>query len=226
MKMKKPSYIILIAVALLFIAVFISIDESEASPAPRRKSSGGRRKSSSGSSGGWGGSNTKTNSNSGYGGNGGYKKKNKMKSNLKKAAVIGATAYGAYQIGKLSGRFGNYGGYGMGGRRYGYNEYNRWREIDGFLCRRNEDCNWVDARLYCQDYELKFTPSALWFGGDAASIVGECACPYGLVWDNYEVQCKTNYFSTQNMLMFILIPILVLSCCCCLGIYVARKMFN
>ena len=101
----------------------------------------------------------------GYGGSSGYKpkKKNKLKKNLAKAAVIGATAYGAYQIGKLSGRFSSgYGGFG-GGRHYGYNDYNRWREIDGFLCRRNEDCNWIDQRLYCQDYELKFTPTVSFF---------------------------------------------------------------
>ena len=89
----------------------------------------------------------------GYGG----KKKSKTKSNLKKAAVIGATAYGAYQLGKLSGRFSSP-GYGYGNRGYGYQQWNSWREVDGFLCRKTEDCNWIDPRLYCQDYELKFTP--------------------------------------------------------------------
>ena len=38
--------------------------------------------------------------------------------------MLGATAYGAYQLGKLSGRFSSYGGYG-GGSRYGWNDYNR-----------------------------------------------------------------------------------------------------
>ena len=89
----------------------------------------------------------------GYGG----KKKSKTKSTLKKAAVIGATAYGAYQLGKLSGRFSSP-GYGYGNRGYGYQQWNSWREVDGFLCRKAEDCNGIDPRLYCQDYELKFTP--------------------------------------------------------------------
>ena len=126
---------------------------------------------------------------------GGYKKKSKTKSRLKKAAVIGATAYGAYQLGKLSGRF-RYGcsrgpspsisydlkrqfvqiiklriqplkmtiefrlpsSYSHGGG-YGWNDYNRWREIDGFLCRDSNDCSWIDRQLYCQDYELDFQPS-------------------------------------------------------------------
>lgn len=222
--MKK--HLILVLGVLILIAVFVTIDESDAAPDPKRRKSGSSR-SSSGSSSWFGGSKNKNKGygNSGYGGNGGYKKKNKMKSNLKKAAVIGATAYGAYQLGKLSGRFSGYGGgYGYGGHRYGYNEWNRWREIDGFLCRRNEDCNWIDPRLYCQDYELKFTPTAAWFGGDVASIVGECACPRGMVWNDYQVQCETNYFSGTNLLLFILIPILALSCCCCAGIFLFKKM--
>ena len=95
--------------------------------------------------------------NSGYGGNTGYKKKNKMKSNLKKAAVIGAVAYGSYQLGKMSGSYSNW-GWGQQ-RGYGFNDYNRWREIDGFLCRNTQDCSWIEPQLYCQDYELKFTPS-------------------------------------------------------------------
>ena len=33
--------------------------------------------------------------------------------------------------------------------------------------------------MYCQDYELQFSPSSTWFGGNAAAIVGECSCPYG-----------------------------------------------
>ena len=42
---------------------------------------------------------------------------------------------------------------------YGFNQWNRDREIDGFLCRTTDDCSWLDRRLYCQDYELDFTPS-------------------------------------------------------------------
>ncbi len=66
----------------------------------------------------------------------------------------------------------------------------------------------------------------LWFGGDVASIVGECACPHGMLWDDYQVQCKTNYFSGTNLLIAILVPLLVLVCCCCVGVYVVRKMFS
>ena len=89
-----------------------------------------------------------------YGNN--YKKKSKY-GTLKKAAVIGAAAYGGYQLGKLTSHYGSWGwGHQHG---YGFNDWNRWREIDGFMCRDSNDCNWIDPRLYCQDYELDFTPS-------------------------------------------------------------------
>ncbi len=121
---------------------------------------GGRRKSSGGF-GSWGKKKTSYGSNN-YGsksnwGSSGYKKKGGAMKTLKKAAVIGAVAYGGYQLGKLSGRFHSY-GHGHGGG-WGWNDYNRWREVDGFMCRNTNDCNWIDRNLYCQDYELDFQPS-------------------------------------------------------------------
>jgi len=94
------------------------------------------------------------------------------------------------------------------------------------LCRNNNDCNWVDSRLYCQDYELKFTPSAAWFGGDVASIVGECACPHGMNWNDYELHCQTNFFSGTTLIIVIVIPLLIGLCCCCACVFLARKMFS
>lgn len=147
-------------------------------------------------------------------------------STLKKAAVIGAVAYGGYQLGKLSGRFGGY-GHGHG---YGFNDWNRWREIDGFMCRDTNDCNWMDSRLYCQDYELDFRPSALWFGGDAARIVGECACPHGMVWDNREMECEYQMFGGGMMgsigLVGLIIGIIMAICCCACGVLLVRRVFS
>jgi len=227
--MKNTTYLILVLGVILAITILTSVDRSDASPAPepKRRKSGGSRSSSKGSS-SWFGSSNKNKNSGGYGNYGNnYKKKSKTKSTLKKAAVIGVTAYGAYQLGKLSSRFSGYGGgYGYGGHHYGYREWNRWREIDGFMCRNDKDCNWIDQRLYCQDYELKFQPSNLWFGGDAASIVGECACPYGMTWNDYELQCQTNFFSGTTLIIAIVIPLLIGLCCCCACVFLARKMFS
>ena len=63
---------------------------------------------------------------------------------MKKAAVIGAVAYGSYQLGKLSAGFDNYGwGHQHG---YSFDTWNRDREADGMLCRNTKDCNWIDDK--------------------------------------------------------------------------------
>jgi len=221
----------------LFLALAFVLDVHEAAPEPKRRGGGSRRGSSSSSSssgsGGWFSSGNK-NSNSGYpkqnygqnnyGGNnyggsnyGGGKKKGGMGKTLKKAAVIGAVAYGSYQIGKMTNNFGHY----RHGGQWGYNDYNRWREVDGFMCRTNDDCNWIDPRLYCQDYELDFSPSRAWFGGDFASIIGECACPRGSVFNNYELRCDRELFGTRMIMIIVgVIVVLILLCGC---FFAARK---
>ena len=58
-------------------------------------------------------------------------------------------------------------------------------------CRTSADCAWLDNNLACEDYEVKFTPiSKLWFGGDWASIRGECNCQAGLLWNGNELSCE------------------------------------
>ena len=42
---------------------------------------------------------------------------------------------------------------------FDFDDWNEWREVDGFMCRDTADCSWVDERLYCQDYEFDFNPS-------------------------------------------------------------------
>ena len=79
----------------------------------------------------------------------------KTKSRLKKAALVGAGVYAGYQLAKLSSKFDHRRRVGD----YDFDDWNSWREVDGFMCRDNEDCRWVDSNLYCQDYELEFQPS-------------------------------------------------------------------
>ena len=114
-------------------------------------SRGGGGSSRGGSNRGGGGRNR----GGGHGGRGGF---GKIKGGtLKKAAVIGIGAYGAYKIGKLAGKYSSW----NWGRQNGFdiNDWDDWREVDGLLCRTTSDCSWIDPRLYCQDYELRFTPS-------------------------------------------------------------------
>ena len=49
-----------------------------------------------------------------------------------------------------------FGGYHHGGH-WGFNDYNRWRQQDGMLCRSTLDCTWMDHNMQCEDYELDFS---------------------------------------------------------------------
>ena len=57
------------------------------------------------------------------------------------------------------------------------------------MCRTTADCSWLDRSLLCQDYDLDINPSQAWFGGDSASIRGECQCEEGMEWDENLLEC-------------------------------------
>ena len=67
---------------------------------------------------------------------------------LKKVAVVGAVAYGGYKLGQLSTRFDGFGNNFNPG--YNFNQWKTWRAADGFLCRNDNDCNWLDRNLECE----------------------------------------------------------------------------
>ena len=80
-----------------------------------------------------------------------------MKSTLKKAALVGGGAYVGYKLGKMRSKF------SLKPKTpdfdFEFDDWNSWREADGFLCRKDSDCTFVDGSMECQDYELAFTPS-------------------------------------------------------------------
>eukprot|EP00092_Neocalanus_flemingeri_P035959 GFUD01039152.1.p1 GENE.GFUD01039152.1~~GFUD01039152.1.p1 ORF type:complete len:195 (+),score=49.27 GFUD01039152.1:81-665(+) len=137
-------------------------------------------------------------------------KKSSVKKKLVKAAVIGAVAYGAYQVGKATAKFASWSHTG-----WEFNDWNRWREADGHLCRNNNDCNWLDRNLQCEDYNLVFSYSRAWYGGDFAAIVGECECQGGMVWNDYELQCQVQQFGGLMTALIVVLVFAVLGCCCC-----------
>jgi len=175
------------------------------------------------------------------------KKKSKIKKRLKQAALIGAGAYVGYKLGKLKEKFSNrkWGGGSssthitIGGSssssirrpRYQFNDWNNWREADGFLCRSNDDCKWVDNNLNCEDYEFDFTPAAGWFGGDTVTIRGECNCEPGYIWNENQLSCDLRRIGGQRInvnggqqingslaigaIIGIVIACLIGFCCCC-----------
>merc|ERR1712089_101868 len=114
-------------------------------------------------------------------------RKSSLKSKLVKGAVIGAGAYVGYKATKALGKFAAYSL--AGGRGYEFNDWNRWRQSDGMLCRNNADC-WLDPQLECQDYELDFSINRGWFGGDYLAIRGQCQCRTGFWFNEDRLECQ------------------------------------
>ena len=87
------------------------------------------------------------------------KPKSKLKSRLKKAALVGVGVYAGYKLTKMASKFAGRRGFTNYDSHYDFDDWNDWREADGFLCRSDNDCEWIDDNLSCEDYELDFSPS-------------------------------------------------------------------
>ena len=67
-----------------------------------------------------------------------------------------------------------------------------------------------------------FPQQAAWFGGDFASIKGECSCPGGMFWDDDDLRCRETEGGSQakarRFLAIIGIVVASLIGCCCLTV--------
>ena len=75
-----------------------------------------------------------------------------FKKNVKKVALVAAGAYAGYKLAKLGKKFGKWRHRGS----YDFDDWDDWREADGMLCRNNDDCTWVDQRMQCEDWEIRY----------------------------------------------------------------------
>ena len=77
---------------------------------------------------------------------------------LTNATVTGIGIYSAEQLAKLSVKFakGNFTYLSNLTNDDGFDKWNNWREAEGLLCRKDQDCSWIDTKMDCVDYELQF----------------------------------------------------------------------
>merc|ERR1711962_898926 len=189
----------------------------------RRRGSGGSRGVSS-----WGGS-RRVSSGIGKG-----SRRSSYGRKIAKAAVIGAGAYAGYKVAKAATKFATLPFKHTLG--YEFDDWERWRNSDGFLCRNDNDC-WISPGLECQDYELDFTPSAAWFGGDVVSIRGSCDCRDDFYFNGND--CLPNALTavtaveslTSDSLLPLWATILIVlfvafPCCCCCAAFLIYKVFK
>ena len=71
---------------------------------------------------------------------------------LYKNEVIGLVAYSSKQIEELSNKFSSF-GWVQNEPGYSFNDWKTWRESDGFLCKNNTDCKWLDNNMKCQGWK-------------------------------------------------------------------------
>ena len=103
-----------------------------------------------------------------------------------------------FQLGKVRGRF-----YHWSHAGWRFDDWNRWRQEDGLLCRSNNDCQWLDPHLECDDYKLDWSVASDWFSGDTGAIVGTCDCVAGLWWSDDHIQCMVSRLVIISMLCYI-----------------------
>ena len=115
------------------------------------------------------------------------------KLNLKKAVAYGSSAYLSYKASKKLRKSFKPKKYRS---RYGvkvdvdFDDWENWMEVDGMLCRNDNDCNWLDANLGCNDYE--FEPSSI--RGDwvwKSKLRGKCTCSFGFKFIAYDAVCRS-----------------------------------
>ena len=75
-----------------------------------------------------------------------FKRGGEVTGELKKAtAEVNGASHTGYQLGKLKSKFGRKGKESII-RGYDFEDWNHWQETDGFLCRKNDDCTWLDDK--------------------------------------------------------------------------------
>jgi len=150
-------------------------------------------------------------------------KKPFSKKNFKKALAFGAGAYISYKISKKVSKKikKSFKPFRFGGRDYDYDEWDQYARIDGWVCRNDRDCSWLDPRLGCNDYEFSINLiNAPWPW--KAELRGTCACEDGFQFNRDSGICEGNsgFFTAAAQLAgwaiaVIIIAILLGLCCCC-----------
>jgi hypothetical protein len=71
---------------------------------------------------------------------------------LYKNEVNGLVAYTSKQIDELSNKFSSF-SWTQSEPGYSFNNWKTWSESDGFLCKDDTDCKWLDSNMKCQGWK-------------------------------------------------------------------------
>ena len=222
------------------LGVVFFADHAQGSPSPKKRkgsSEGSRGSSSKRTTSSLTSSKKKYSSSKKRGGYKPYKSKASKKSfgkNIKKAVAFGAGAYiGAKVAKKLTKGFAKIakGVFLFGGVNYNLAQWRQFSDVDGWLCRNDKDCNWIDPHLGCDDRSFNIQRvNAAWPW--KAQLKGQCTCENGFIFDQKEGSCgfDPDFFNAVATLATWVIAVIIVAgivgCLCCCGcfFFVVKKV--
>jgi len=117
----------------------------------------------------------------------------------------------------------------FGGINYGFDDWNRYAQLDGWVCRNDRDCQWIDQFLGCDDREFNLRlVNAPWPW--KAELVGRCSCENGWYFNKNTGSCVSNGTLAGLaawLIAVIVVVFLVGACiCCCCVCFIMKKVCN
>ena len=117
-----------------------------------------------------------------------------MSKHWKTAVAFGAGAYLGHVISSRISHAFQPTNYYYHGSRYGFNDWDRYARVDGWVCRSTAmDCKWIDPNLVCDNRRFMITEvKADWPWKD--DLKGRCACRDGWYFDRQRGRCYSSNF--------------------------------
>jgi hypothetical protein len=144
------------------------------------------------------------------------KKKGFLSKNWKTAAAFGAGAYVGHQLSQGISKLFEPNLFFYNGHQYDFNTWDRYARKDGWVCRNDTDCSWIDPHLVCDKREFNLNEIRADWPWKAA-LKGRCACKDNLLFDTTNGTC---YNSGSGWWITIIVAIAVIggfvACCCCI----------
>ena len=149
--------------------------------------------------------------------------KNFVKKNWKKAAAFGAGAYIGYKLSEGVSKLFNPNLF----NGHDFNTWDRNARIDGWVCRNDRDCNWLDQHLECEDNGFKLDDiKGAWPWKE--ELRGRCGCEDGYLFNQQNGSCYHSGAGSPSWFWLVgsAIFIGVVGCFCCIIKYCVLSPFN
>jgi len=110
------------------------------------------------------------------------------------------------------------------GHYYNFDSWDRFAKVDGWICRSDEDCEWIDQYLGCDDrYFKNYRVQGDWPWKN--ELKGRCTCQNGYLFDPEKGSCNYINGKITNGTLFSFIAVIVVGVVSFMGICFCIKIF-